>query len=60
MSSKNPLEVHALVVAIAQEGSFVRAARGLGVTQPSLSRRVQMLEANIGVRLFERTSAEWR
>lgn len=56
MWSKNPLEVHALVVAIAQEGSFVRAARKLGVTQPTLSRQVQMLETNVGVRLFERTS----
>ncbi|HEU5400118.1 MAG TPA: LysR family transcriptional regulator [Terriglobales bacterium] len=56
MRSRNPLEVHALVVMIAQEGSFVRAARKLGIAQPSLTRRIQSLERKIGVELFERTS----
>lgn len=56
MQSRNPLEVHALAVIIAQEGSFVRASRRLGIAQPSLTRRIQSLERSIGVRLFERTS----
>lgn len=56
MQSRNPLELHALVVVIAQEGSFVRAAKKLSIAQPSLSRKIQSLERSLGVRLFERTS----
>jgi DNA-binding transcriptional LysR family regulator len=56
MQSRTVLEVHILVVTIAQEGSFVRAAQKLGVAQPSLSRRVAWLERNLGTRLFHRTS----
>jgi LysR family transcriptional regulator, benzoate and cis,cis-muconate-responsive activator of ben and cat genes len=56
MQSRNLLEVNVLIVVIAQEGSFVRAAKKLGIAAPSLTRRVSMLEKSIGVRLFERTS----
>ena len=56
MQDESPLKVNSLIVVIAQEGSFVRAAKKLGITQPSLTRRVQLLERSIGVRLFERTS----
>lgn len=42
-------------VAVADAGSFSRAAAGLNVTQPSLSRHVQLLEAEVGHRLLERT-----
>jgi LysR family transcriptional regulator, benzoate and cis,cis-muconate-responsive activator of ben and cat genes len=56
MHGKNPLEVNLLIVVIAQEGSFVRASRRLGIASPSLSKRVASLEKNIGVKLFDRTT----
>lgn len=40
--------------AVAEAGSFSRAAAALHLTQPSLSRQVQLLEAEIGQRLLER------
>jgi LysR family transcriptional regulator, benzoate and cis,cis-muconate-responsive activator of ben and cat genes len=56
MQSRNLLEVHVVVVTIAQEGSFIRASRKLGVAQPALTRRVADLEKHLGVLLFQRTS----
>jgi LysR family transcriptional regulator, benzoate and cis,cis-muconate-responsive activator of ben and cat genes len=56
MQSRNLLEVHVFVVTIAQEGSFIRASKKLGVAQPSLTRRVAGLERSLGARLFYRTS----
>jgi LysR family transcriptional activator of glutamate synthase operon len=44
-------------VAVARAGRFTRAARRLGTTQPSLSRRVQQLEAQVGAKLVVRTPA---
>lgn len=41
---------------IASEGSLGKAARSLGVAQPALGRHVHMLEAELGVKLFDRTS----
>lgn len=40
--------------AVAEAGSFSRAAASLHLTQPSLSRQVQLLEAELGQRLLER------
>lgn len=44
------------VVAIAEEGSFVKAADKCNVSQPSLSTQVRKLEELLGVPLFERTT----
>ena len=41
-------------VAIAEEQSFVRAAKRLHITQPALSRQVQQLEREVGTALFTR------
>jgi DNA-binding transcriptional LysR family regulator len=41
-------------VALAEHGSFRRAARALQVSQPALTRGIQALEASLGVQLFDR------
>lgn len=43
-------------IALADSGSFSRAAQALHITQTALSRRIQNLEAFLGVRLAERTT----
>jgi DNA-binding transcriptional LysR family regulator len=42
------------VLALAEEGQFVRAAAHLHVAQPSISTAVRALERELGVRLFDR------
>ncbi|RIV89915.1 LysR family transcriptional regulator [Aurantiacibacter xanthus] len=42
-------------LAIARHGSLSGAARSLGVTQPTMGRRLAALEANLGTRLLLRT-----
>ena len=42
--------------AIADEGSFRKAADALHISQTALTRRLQNLEANLGVKLVERTT----
>ena len=44
------------VVAIADHGSFVRAAEHCRVAQPSLSAQVRKLETWLGITMFERTT----
>jgi DNA-binding transcriptional LysR family regulator len=41
-------------IAVADEGSFLKAARRLRVAQPSLSKQIQDLEREIGALLFQR------
>ena len=42
-------------VAVAEAGSFSRAAAALHMSQPALSRQVLLLEEEVGLRLLERT-----
>ena len=43
-------------VAIADEGGFGKAAEALHITQTALTRRLQNLEASLGVKMVERTT----
>ncbi|KJH73210.1 LysR family transcriptional regulator [Aliterella atlantica] len=44
-------------LAIAETGSFQQAARKCGVTQSTISRQIQALEADLGLSLFHRNAA---
>ena len=51
------LEEFRSFLVILEEGSLRRAAQRLHVSQPSLTRQMQLLEHDLGGRLLERTSA---
>lgn len=51
----NQLEV---LVTVARERSFSRAAEVLGRTQPAISQAIRRLEAEVGERLFDRSSKD--
>src|SRR2546430_11359303 len=44
----------ACFVAVVDEGSFTRAARAIGIAQPSLSQHIRALENELSGRLIER------
>ena len=48
------------VLILAEEGSFVRAAEKIGISQPSLSQYVKKIEQDVGMELFIRTVGEVR
>jgi len=45
-----------LFVAVADRGGFAAAARGLGVSAPTVSRAIEALEDRLGVKLLRRTT----
>ncbi|NMU82849.1 LysR family transcriptional regulator, partial [Vibrio parahaemolyticus] len=51
----NQLEV---LIAVAREKSFSRAAESLGRTQPAVSQAIRRLEQEIGEKLFDRSSKD--
>lgn len=48
-----------IFLAVAKEGSLDAAARKLGQSQPTVGRRIRVLEAAVGQTLFQRTEDRW-
>src|SRR5437667_117399 len=53
---RDELSVLSAFLAVAEERSFTRAAKRMGVTQSALSHAIRGLEEQIGVRLLARTT----
>lgn len=51
-----PINEIAVFVAVAQTGSFTRAAEEMGNSKSNVGKAVQRLEARLGTRLFQRTT----
>ena len=47
-------DLYRTFLAVFREGSFSKAARAIGISQPTASRHIEVLETAIGVRLFTR------
>ncbi|KFH18477.1 LysR family transcriptional regulator, partial [Brucella abortus 544] len=54
MQNENLRDLNAFV-AVAETGSFTRAAAQLGVSQSALSQTIRNLEERVGIRLLNRT-----
>lgn len=52
------LQQFSLFVRVAETGSFSKAARALGLSQPSASRAIAALERRVGVKLVVRTTRQ--
>src|SRR6185437_3779462 len=46
-----------LLTAVLRAGSLTKAARSLGLSQATVSRQMDKLERNVGVRLLERSTS---
>src|SRR6185295_12773819 len=56
MSSTDPgWDLYRSFLAVLDEGSLSKAARNLGLTQPTLARHIEQLEAALGAALFTRS-----
>ena len=53
---KHPIDGIEAFIQIAELGSFNKAADKLHVTQTGLTRRIQRLEAHVGLKLIDRTT----
>ena len=56
LDSRMTLRNLRLIAAITREGSLLRAAQGLNMTQPAVTKALQDTEAAVGAALFERTN----
>lgn len=59
-TSRGEMTLHQLRIfwAVAQAETLTKAAKQLGLTQPSLSQQLSKLESTIGARLFDRTPGQ--
>lgn len=48
------------VIAVAECGSFSRAAEACAITQPALSERIKRIENTLGIQLFERSKRAFK
>jgi len=55
-ASADRIDLLATFVRVVEAGSLSAAARQLGITQPSASRRLQALERQLGLRLIQRST----